>query len=288
MNKFDRFLKSDEEYWATRDKESCYDMDGDYKNGLREYSEENFGLNKCLEKIFPGYNFIHDKYMKINNEYIYNEYSQKIRPDYICEELKIIVEFDGESWSGGGHYTDPFVIYKDISNTITLQQYGYKVVRIPFYIQLDKDMIKYYFDIDYNGDPLYDMWDDHGFMFPSMKLPSYFCELGLNKFIEELFIFPKNVVEKIMISLGYRTLYYNKISESYGLSNVVPKSIHDLLKCVYGHHFIGFVQCPENIIDRCIYEVIDSPIINEDIDEGIDSCTIDGRTYLTLSPNLYA
>ena len=104
-----------------------------YDDGLREYTIDTYnGLNKCLEKLFQNNEFIHDKFLKINGNYVLNKIGNKIRPDYLCKELKLIVEFDGYH-----HYLDPYVIYKDNINTELLKDLGYNVIRIPFYIQLD-------------------------------------------------------------------------------------------------------------------------------------------------------
>lgn len=194
-----------------------------YKDGLREFGETDNCLNKCLEKLFPNNLFIHNKFLKHDGEYVINKFDQKIRPDYVCEELKLIIEFDGESGKNG-HYTDPFVILKDNNNTKILSDLGYNVIRIPFYIQLDKSAIKYFFNIDYNGE-LYDTVDDHGFKHPLITLPSQFCEVGIYRFLNDLTYIPKDILIKIIESLEYRIKYYEDKLNVFDKSLVMPKVI---------------------------------------------------------------
>ena len=194
-----------------------------YKDGLREFGETDNCLNKCLEKLFPNNLFIHDKFLKHNEKYVINKFGQKIRPDYVCEELRLIIEFDGESGKNG-HYTDPFVILKDQINTKILENLCYKVIRIPFYIQLDKLTIKYFFNIEYNQQ-LYDTASDHGFLHPLITLPSQFCETGIYRFLNELTYIPKETLITIIESLEYRIKYYEDNLNVYDKSLVIPKVI---------------------------------------------------------------
>ena len=84
------------------------------------------GLEKYLSVIYPGYSWIHDKPLgKINGV------TYRSRPDYRCEEHKIIVEFDGIL-----HYSNPEQVLKDKYLTEIYTNLGYKVIRIPYFIQL--------------------------------------------------------------------------------------------------------------------------------------------------------
>lgn len=239
-----------------------------YNDGLREYGDNLNCLNKCLENIFPNNVFIHDKYLKINNEYVCNEFNQKIKPDYVCEKLKLIVEFDGSH-----HYTDPFVYYKDRSNNITLEKLGYDVVRIPYYVQLDKCAIQHYFKIDFSNN-LYDTDNDHGFMHPDIVLPSFFCENGKTNFINDLFDLPIDISSKIIESIGYRLLY---IKEVFGKNYkeycdcIISKSMFDILKYFFALNKISFNIESNDIKHLCMKEVLELPIINESLNEDINS-----------------
>ena len=198
-----------------------------YKDGLREYGETDNCLNKCLEKLFPNNVFLHNKFIKYNNEFILNYFGQKICPDYICEELKMIIEFDGDSGKNG-HYTDPFTILKDNINSKILSEYGYSVIRIPFYLQLNKEAIKYLFDIEFNGE-LYESINDHGFKHPMCILPSQFCECGVDRFINEISHLPISIKNVIIESLKYRMRYYNDILNINYDELVISQKLKSLL-----------------------------------------------------------
>ena len=198
-----------------------------YEDGLREFGETNNCLNRCLEKLFPNNKFVHNKFLKCNEEFVINDFGQKIRPDYVCEELKLIIEFDGDAGKNG-HYTDPFVIFKDNNNTKILSDLGYNVIRIPFYIQLDKSAIKYFFNIDFN-DTLYNAINDHGFKHPLITLPSQFCEVGIYRFLNDLTYIPKDILIKIIESLEYRIKYYEDTLNIFDKSLVIPKVIQQFL-----------------------------------------------------------
>ena len=277
------YLKNDVLYWSNCefDKDYCYDEHGKYKCGLREWGEEPYHLNKCLERIFPNNVFIHNKYMKINNEYVINRMGSKIRPDYMCEELKMVVEFDGEPWMGGGHYTDPNVALKDLENKAILEDLGYKVIRIPFYVQLDNDAIEYYFGVKYTGDPLYDMYYDHGFIFPECKTPAYFCMEGLKKFQNDLFELPSPIATRILFSLGYRILFNNN-NKINTYENIIPTSLSDICKGSYAHHNISIIFNGD-IINESLYKIMCLPCGNDDILEDIDyiddDCIVGGKVF---------
>lgn len=138
------------------------------------------GLNEYLDVIFPNVkDWVHDKPLgKINGK------TYKIRPDYKSEKLKLIVEFDGAP-----HYQKPHVIQKDKYNTKIYESLGYKVVRIPYFIQLSKSAVKIFFNVDIKED----LFDEN---IPSLgennKLnPGYLCPLGLKRMSQEFIKFPK-------------------------------------------------------------------------------------------------
>ena len=99
------------------------------------------GLDEYLRIIFPETNdWIHDQPIgEIGGK------KRRIRPDYRSESLKLIVEFDGLQ-----HYTNPVNILKDLNNTAIYEQGGYKVVRIPYFIQLTNEVVKSMFVVEVN------------------------------------------------------------------------------------------------------------------------------------------
>ena len=99
------------------------------------------------------------------------------RPDYRCDELKLIVEFDGFQ-----HYTKTKQIVKDYRKDHVFNNLGYKIIRIPYFVQLSKEMIKHYFDIEI------DEWDHypHGFIDKKAVLPEDYCLIGVERFLDNL------------------------------------------------------------------------------------------------------
>ena len=127
------------------------------------------GLEEYLEVIFPGSKWVHDK--AFSKEH-------RIRPDYRCDELRLVVEFDGTP-----HYTDPAVIAKDNRNQRIYENHEYAVVRIPYFIQLTRDVVKELFGVDVGRD----LCDPS---FPSMgkeweNTPAYCCTAGLKRMAED-------------------------------------------------------------------------------------------------------
>ena len=139
------------------------------------------GLNEYLEVIFPGKTWAHDKaFGEHNGE------SFSIRPDYRCDELMLIVEFDGVQ-----HYQKPDRIKKDDKNQNIYEANGYKVVRIPYFIQLTNEAVEQLFGVTVN-EPLFDG------SIPSMgpkgnNSPAYCCPLGLMRMAEEIHRFPEQM-----------------------------------------------------------------------------------------------
>lgn len=139
------------------------------------------GLEEYLEIIFPGQVWIHDKAFGEHNGHKY-----QIRPDYRCEELKLIVEFDGVQ-----HYQNPDRIKNDDKNRQIYEDNGYTVVRIPYFVQLTNDAVKQLFGVEIE-EPLFDE------SIPSMGVkgrntPAYCCPLGLIRMAEEMKKFPKQM-----------------------------------------------------------------------------------------------
>jgi hypothetical protein len=138
------------------------------------------GLEEYLKLIFPQTNdWIHDKAIgEINGQRC------RKRPDYRSENLRIIIEFDGLQ-----HYTNPDIIEKDIESTILYNEFGYKVVRIPYFIQLTNKAIKTMFDIEISEE----LFDEK---IPSLSVvgrnsPAYLCPAGVKRMAKEFKKFPE-------------------------------------------------------------------------------------------------
>ena len=138
------------------------------------------GLEEYLSVIFPNVNdWVHDKSIGI-----LNGEKCKYRPDYRSESLKMIVEMDGLP-----HYTSPQNVINDEIKTKRYEKDGYKVIRIPYFIQLSNDVIKQLFDVEVKEK----MFDES---FASMGIknkntPAFLCTLGLKRMAKEFKNFPK-------------------------------------------------------------------------------------------------
>ena len=169
------------------------------------------GLDKYLEVIFPDTtDWIHDKSFGLHDGV-----SHRIRPDYRSDSLKLIVEFDGLP-----HYQDPAVIIKDDTNANTYIQNGYKVVRIPYFIQLTNAAVEELFGVKVN-EPLFNV------NYPSLggigmkHNPSCLCPEGLKRMAREFKRFPeqyeiniqslKAMNNDILSGVNYLIEEYNKI-----------------------------------------------------------------------------
>lgn len=167
MNRKQGFLRetSDLANKAGKDKDT-----GLHRTGLEDY----------LKVIFPEINdWVHDKTI---DESV-NGKNYKIRPDYRSKKLKLVIEFDGIQ-----HYTKPDIIDKDIKNTNIYINLGYKVVRIPYFIQLSNKAVKTLFDVDVPEE----LFDES---IPSLGIkgqntPAYLCPSGIHRMAKEFKKFP--------------------------------------------------------------------------------------------------
>lgn len=144
------------------------------------------GLDDYLKVIFPTIDdWIHDKALgKINGKLYRN------RPDYRSEKLKLIIEFDGLQ-----HYTKPDIIEKDLKNTELYKRFGYKVVRIPYFIQLSKKTVKYLFNVDVSEELFDETISSLGI--EGQNTPAYLCPAGVNRMAEEFKKFPEQYIANI-------------------------------------------------------------------------------------------
>lgn len=139
------------------------------------------GLDEYLSVIFPDTNdWIHDK---IIDDLPNGEKSRK-RPDYRSKSLMLIVEFDGIR-----HYTRLSSIEKDKVNTEFYESLGYKVVRIPYFIQLTNKAVKTLFGVDVKEE----LFDES---IPSLgpksrNTPPYLCGAGILRMAKEFKKFPE-------------------------------------------------------------------------------------------------
>jgi len=145
----------------------------DKDTGLRRTGMEDY-----LAVIFPeiqASEWIHDK--------IIDGLGRRIRPDYRCERLKLIIEFDGLQ-----HYQKPERIKADIENQKLYESCGYKVVRIPYFIQLSNDVVKQMFGRDVEEELFNPNIPSLGIK--GKNTPAYCCPAGLKRMAKEFHNYP--------------------------------------------------------------------------------------------------
>jgi len=138
------------------------------------------GLDEYLALIYPDVaDWVHDKALGEVNGTKY-----KSRPDYRSEQLKLIVEFDGLQ-----HYTKPDIVEKDERLTELYSALGYKVVRIPYFIQLSRGAVKTLFGIEISQELFDEKYSSLGVK--GLNTPAYLCPAGLKRMAREFVKFPE-------------------------------------------------------------------------------------------------
>jgi len=154
------------------------------------------GLEDYLKVIFPHTNdWIHDKALGLRGGKLYRN-----RPDYRSEELKLIIEFDGLQ-----HYTKPDIIEKDLRTTELYKSLGYKVVRIPYFIQLSNKAVKALFEVELPEE----LFDE---TIPSLGIngfntPAYLCPAGVKRMAIDFKLFEEQYKTNIEFLKGQKNPY---------------------------------------------------------------------------------
>ena len=169
------------------------------------------GLDEYLRAIYPNVNdWVHDKAIGFVN----GIYCRK-RPDYRSELLKLIIEFDGLQ-----HYTSPSNILRDKENTSFYANLGYRVVRIPYFIQLTNKVVEQLFGIIVE-EPLFP--EGIPSLGPKSKnTPAFLCIKGIYRMANEYLRFPEQ----------YRTNieYLKKQEEQCLVEYEILEAIYNQLK----------------------------------------------------------
>jgi very-short-patch-repair endonuclease len=106
--------------------------------------------------------------------------SRRFRPDYYSDRHKLVVEFDGDQ-----HYRSSRVILGDVERDAFFTSNGFRVIRIPYFVQLSRAVITHLFgDIARSRNDFLDF--PHGFIAPTVVMPADFCELGTTRFEDDL------------------------------------------------------------------------------------------------------
>lgn len=165
-------------------------------------------LGKALEIIFPDEIFVHDKAVPKSGT--------RKRPDFRCDNLKLIVEFDGAQ-----HYTDVKWCYDDKEKDDAYRNMGYRIVRVPYFVQLSHDTIEHLFGVNLEFEQVF----PHGFIVDKNEtLPADFCSLGYERFLHDIERF-SYIKDDIFASLHHK---YNKYKWDW--NRVLPTYASDELK----------------------------------------------------------
>lgn len=141
------------------------------------YGMHRTGLDTYLKVIFPNTNdWIHDK--RVPN------CIKNTRPDYRSESLKLIIEFNGLN-----HYTKPNILLKDIEKEKMYKDMGYKVVQIPFFIQLTNQAVAKMFEVIVK-EQLFD-GNVPSLLVDDSCTPAFLCPLGIKRMAEDFLNYPE-------------------------------------------------------------------------------------------------
>ena len=206
-------------------------------DGLREHPKKGEDLQdnhmmSVLRRLYPDREWIYNEYMYDDaGKVVKTTVGRRVRPDFICKELKLVIEIDGDNTIRRGHYSTAKEVLNDQEKDEYYQAMGYKIVRIPMYVQLDQEMVKHYFGIDYEKD-LYPACHMHGFSHPQILLPADFCEIGVNRFEKELDQLPDGVRKVIIGTLKDRIRKFKQegYDEEQAVSMVLPSKLRYLVE----------------------------------------------------------
>lgn len=231
------------------------------KNANIEKGESS--LKDWLEYIFPGESVVYDSaipkdiWKGRSDKYSSFEVTwERFRPDARIESLSIVVEFNGPD-----HYRVPSVMLQDVNKEVICKQLGYKVVQIPYFVQLSPETVKYYFDVEITDgcdlpSGFYSTSDKDTDLNPYM--PACFCSMGWNRFTYELKELPETTRYEIINSLLVAQLYYERalviplVNKSDHTAiilnpNVDPFDIDIDYNCRIADKCNCYVSCSKNI-----------------------------------------
>lgn len=209
-------------------------------DGLREHPEkgmlmQNNHMESILQRLYENnYDWIYyaNKTLKDSEgKSVKTESGHAVKPDFVSEKFRLIIEIDGAGGHNYGHFSSARQCIVDQEKDKLYKKLGYKVIRIPMYVQLDSEMVEYYFGIKYEKD-LYEACHNHGFSHDQILLPADFCQLGIERFRKEFLSLPQNVKNVIIQSLKERiTRFQEEDHYSYEVAKriVIPPDLDDII-----------------------------------------------------------
>lgn len=162
--------------------------------------DRNTPLCDYLEAIFPSRAWVYNRRVEKQIQLARgSKKTRQFRPDARCEELDLIVEFDGLP-----HYQDIMRVIDDQERDGYFESLGYTVVRIPYFIQLSNVNIQHLFHVDV-AEPMcqlrYSFFDTGGRAHGLDIAPGSMCELGVERFVKDFKSFPKDTQEALVQDL---------------------------------------------------------------------------------------
>jgi len=131
---------------------------------------------------------------------------------YQLDSTITVVEYDGDE-----HYRHSIKIKGDRVKDDVVRTQGYRLIRFPYWIQLDDLTLKHYFGLEAHVEQSF----PHGFITTKI-FPASFCELGVERFRAELLTLPDSVRAAVNRSLRER------IAE-HGLQYILPTSLVEIV-----------------------------------------------------------
>ena len=131
---------------------------------------------------------------------------------YQIDSMVTVVEYDGDE-----HYRHSLKMKADRAKDEIARKQGCRVVRFPYWIQLDNLTLKNYFGLEAQIHQSF----PHGFITTKL-FPASFCELGIERFRAELLALPDSVRDAVQWSLRER-------AAEHGLPYVLPKSLVEII-----------------------------------------------------------
>jgi very-short-patch-repair endonuclease len=130
---------------------------------------------------------------------------------YERDGMKVLVEFDGDA-----HYRDTLKIKIDVEKDALAAQHGLRVVRVPYWVQLERVTAHYWFDLEVDIQQSF----AHGFIV-SKLFPASYCELGVARFKRELYALPESVRHAVVRSMRER-------GSDHGIEYVFPSELQNI------------------------------------------------------------
>jgi len=128
------------------------------------------------------------------------------------EGVAVLVEYDGDE-----HYRNSMKIKADRQKDALAAENDMRIVRIPYWVQLDNSTVHHWFGMKAEIDQSF----PHGFI--STKLfPASFCQLGIDRFRCELESLPARIRGEVIASLQERVA-------EHGIEYVLPEELKMLV-----------------------------------------------------------